>query len=62
MSEFLEKSKQIFLNHYKDRSWEGYQDENGKLQSLALGDRDSSYYLRIYKINSALKFELEIKS
>ena len=60
--EFLEKSKQTFLNHYKDKSWKGYQDENGKLQSLALGDRDSSYYLRIYKINSALKFELETKN
>jgi hypothetical protein len=62
VSEFLEKSKQTFLNRYKDRSWKGYQDENGKLQSLALGDRDSSYYVRIYTINSALKFELEIKN
>jgi hypothetical protein len=61
-SEFLEKSKQTFLNKYKDRSWEGYEDQNGKLESLALGDRDSSYYLRIYTINSALKFELEIKN
>ena len=62
VSEFLEKSKQTFLNRYKDRSWQGYEDENAKLQSLALGDRDSSYYLRIYTINSALKFELEIKN
>ena len=62
VSELFEKSKQTFLNRYKDRSWEGYQDENGKLQSLALGDRDSSYYVRIYTINSALKFELEIKN
>ena len=61
-SEFLEKSKQTFLNNYKDRSWEGYEDKNGNLQSLALGDRDSSYYLRIYTIHSALKFELEIKN
>ena len=61
-SEFLEKSKQTFLNKYKDRSWEGYKDQNGKLESLALGDRDSSYYLRIYTINSALKFEIEIKN
>jgi len=61
-SEFLEKSEQTFLNNYKERSWEGYEDKNGKLQSLALGDRDSSYYLRIYTINSALKFELEIKN
>ena len=61
-SEFLEKSKQTFLNNYKDRSWEGYEDKNAKLQSLALGDRDSSYYLRIYTIHSALKFELEIKN
>lgn len=61
-SEFLEKSKQTFLNNYKDRSWQGYEDKNGKLQSLALGDRDSSYYLRIYTTNSALKFELEIKN
>jgi len=58
VSEFLEKSKQTFLNNYKDRSWEGYEDKNGKLQSLGLGDR----YLRIYTINSALKFELEIKN
>ena len=26
VSEFLEKSKQTFLNRYKDRNWEGYQD------------------------------------
>lgn len=62
VNEFLEKSKQTFLNGYNDRSWQGYQDENGKLQSLALGDRDSSYYLRIYTINSTLKIELEIKN
>lgn len=62
VSEFLEQSKQTFLNHYKDRSWAGYTDEKGKLQSLALGDRNSSYYLRIYKVKSALKFELEIKN
>ena len=62
VSEFLEKSKQTFLNRYKDRSWQGYEDENAKLQSLALGDRDSSYYLIIYTINSALKLELEIKN
>lgn len=61
-SEFLEKSKQTFLNNYKDRSWAGYEDKNTKLQSLALGDRNSSYYLRIYTIHSALKFELEIKN
>lgn len=62
VSEFLEESKQTFLNRYKDRSWEGDTDQKGKLQSLALGDRNSSYYLRIYKVKSALKFELEIKN
>ena len=62
LSQFLEESKQTFRNRYKDKSWEGYKDEHGKLQSLALGNRKSSYYLRIYRIDSALKFELEIKN
>lgn len=36
--------------------------EVGRVMRLALGDRNSSYYLRIYTIHSALKFELEIKN
>jgi len=29
--------------------------------NIAIGKRENAYYIRIYKIDSALKFELEIK-
>lgn len=55
MNEFLEKSLQIFKDGIPQR------DENDNIQTLAIGKRENAYYIRIYKTDSALKFEIEIK-
>ena len=57
--DFFKESKQTFQNNFKGQP--AFIDKLDK--SLILGDRDSSYFLRIYSIESnfALKFELEIK-
>ena len=55
MDEFLEESLQVFKDGRPQR------DENDNMQTLAIGKRENAYYIRIYKIDSALKFELEIK-
>jgi hypothetical protein len=54
VNEFLEKSLQVCKYAIPQR------DENYKIQTLAIGKRKNAYYRRIYKIDSALKFELEI--
>ena len=55
VDEFLEKSLQVSKDGIPQR------DENENIQTLAIGKRENAYYIRIYKIDSALKFELEIK-
>lgn len=55
VNEFLEKSLQVCKDAISQR------DENYNIQTLAIGKRENAYYRRIYKIDSALKFELEIK-
>lgn len=55
MDEFLEKSLQVSKNGIPQR------DENDNIQTLAIGKRENAYFIRIYKMDSALKFELEIK-
>ena len=55
VNEFLEKSLQVSKDGIPQR------DENENIQTLAIGKRENAYYIRIYKIDSALKFELEIK-
>lgn len=55
MDEFLEKSLQVSKDGVPRR------DENANIQTLAIGKRENAYYIRIYKMDSALKFELEIK-
>lgn len=55
VDEFLEKSLQVCKDGIPQR------DENDNIQTLAIGKRENAYYIRIYKIDSALKFELEIK-
>ena len=55
MDEFLEKSLQVSKDGIPKR------DENDNIQTLAIGKRENAYYIRIYKMDSALKFELEIK-
>ena len=59
LMDFFKESKQTFQTNFKGQP--AFIDKLDK--SLILGDRDSSYFLRIYSIksNSALKFELEIK-
>ena len=60
LMDFFEESKKTFQTNFKDQT--AFIDKLDK--SLILGDRqDSSYFVRIYPIqsNSALKFELEIK-
>lgn len=56
---FFKQSKQTFQTNFNGQP--AFIDKLHK--SLILGYRDSSYFLRIYSIesNSALKFELEIK-
>ena len=56
---FYQESKQTFQSNFKDQP--AFIDKLDN--SLILGDRNSSYFVRIYSIasNSALKFELEIK-
>ena len=54
-NEFLEKSLQVSKDAIPQR------DENDNIQTLAIGKRENAYYRRIYKMDSALKFELEIK-
>ena len=59
LMDFFKESKQTFQTNFN-----GQPAFINKLdKSLILGDRDSSYFVRIYSIesNSALKFELEIK-
>ena len=55
MDKFLEKSLQVL------KDWILQRDENDNIQTLAIGKCENAFYKRIYKINSALKFELEIK-
>ena len=55
VNEFLEKSLQVSKDAIPQR------DENDNIQTLAIGKRENAYYKRIYKMDSALKFELEIK-
>lgn len=58
VDEFLEKSLQVSKDAIPQR------DENDNIQTLAIGKRENAYYIRIYKIykmDFALKFELEIK-
>ena len=55
VDEFLEKTLQVSKDGIPQR------DENDNIQTLAIGKRENAYYIRIYKIDSALKFELEIK-
>ena len=55
VDEFLEKSLQVSKDGIPQK------DENDNIQTLAIGKRENAYYIRIYKIDSALKFELEIK-
>ena len=55
VNEFLEKSLQVSKDAIPQR------DENDNIQTLAIGKRENAYYRRIYKMDSALKFELEIK-
>ena len=59
LMDFFKESKQTFQTNFNDQP--AFIDKLDK--SLILGDRDSSYYVRIYSIesDSALKFELEIK-
>ena len=53
MDEFLEKSLQVSKDGIPQR------DENDNIQTI--GKRENDYYIRIYKMDSALQFELEIK-
>ena len=57
--DFFKESKQTFQTNFNGQP--AFIDKFDK--SLILGDRDSSYFVRIYSTesNSALKFELEIK-
>ena len=55
VDEFLEKSLQVSKDGIPQR------DENDNIQTLAIGKRENAYYIRIYKMDYALKFELEIK-
>lgn len=55
VNEFLEKSLQVSKDGIPQR------DENDNIQTLAISKREYAYYRRIYKMNSALKFKLEIK-
>ena len=59
LMDFFKESKQTFQANFNGQP--AFVDKLDK--SLILGDRDSSYFVRIYSIesNSALKFELEIK-
>ena len=59
LMDFSKESKQTFQTNFNGQP--AFIDKLDK--SLILGDRDSSYFVRIYSIesNSALKFELEIK-
>jgi hypothetical protein len=59
LMDFFKESKQTFQTNFNGQP--AFIDKLDK--SLILGDRDSSYFVRIYSIesNSALKFELEIK-
>jgi len=59
LMDFFKESKQIFQTNFNGQ--QAFIDQLDK--SLILGDRDSSYFVRIYSIesNSALKFELEIR-
>lgn len=55
VDEFLEKSLQVSKDGIPQR------DENDNIQTLAIAKRENAYYIRISKMDSALKFELEIK-
>lgn len=55
MNDFLEKSLQVCKDGILQI------DENDNIQTLAIGKREYAYYGRIYKMDSALKFELELK-
>ena len=55
VNEFLEKSLQVSKDGVPQK------DENDNIQTLAIGKRENAYYIRIYKMDSAIKFELEIK-
>jgi hypothetical protein len=55
--DFFKESKKTFETNFKGQP--AFIDNLDK--SLILGDRHSSYFIRIYPTNSALKFELEIK-
>lgn len=59
LMDFFQESKQTFQTNFKGQP--AFIDKLDN--SLILGDRDSSYFLRVYPIayNSALKFEREIK-
>lgn len=59
LMDFFKESKQTFQTNFNGQP--AFIDKLDK--SLILGDRDSSYFVRVYSIdsNSALKFELEIK-
>ena len=55
VNEFLEKCLQVSKDGIPQR------DENYNIQTLAISKREYTYYRRIYKMDSALKFELKIK-
>ena len=55
VDESLERSLQVSKDGIPKR------DENDNIQTLAIGKRENAYYIRIYKMDSAFKFELEIK-
>lgn len=55
VNEFLEKSLQVCKDGIPQR------DENDNIQTLAIGKREYAYYRKIYKMDSTLKFELELK-
>ena len=57
VNEFLEKCLEIC----KNENGMPQRDKNGNIQTLGIGRRENAYFIRIYKIESALKFELEIK-
>lgn len=55
MDEFLKKALQVSKDAIPQR------DENNNIRALARGKSEDAYCIRTYKMDSALKFELEIK-
>lgn len=61
LRDFFEKSKKVFENRYKNGIVQILDNFEEKTISLSLGLRSSKYFIRIYQLDSALKFEVEIK-